>query len=346
VQGDEVATESAAPVETTSPADVPSQVSADESSSAESSGEQTKETLLEAVLKVVPTTTENAEEKDSEDEDAPTSEEDGSEAEVKAEGTEKAETPADDDEVPQDAPPKTRKRMNKLLRERTELRNQVASLQPNAEIGEQLNNYVAANNLSGQDVIFALDLAGMVARGDYQGFYQVISPLVRHAQEVTGIVLPPDIQNMVEQQQMTPEAARQYAQSRFERADYEVKARNLEQMRSSQQSASIKDTVQRSVSALEARLAANDPDWKAKADDVRRTSQAMLFERGGRIDSVEDALKIVNAAYAEVNKRARRFQPAARATAPTPGSSNHQTGSTRAAPKTMMEAALAAMQKS
>jgi len=345
VQGDEVATESAAPVETTSPADAPTQVSADVDTSAESSGEESKETLLDAVLKVVPTTTENAEEKDSEEEDAPSSE-DGSEAEVKAEGEEKAEVSADDDEVPQDAPPKTRKRMNKLLRERTELRNQVASLQPNAEIGEQLNNYVAANNLSGQDVIFALDLAGMVARGDYQGFYQVISPLVRHAQEVTGIVLPPDIQNMVEQQQMTPEAARQYAQSRFERADYEVKARNLEQMRTSQQQASIKDSVQRGVAALEARLAANDPDYKAKADAVRRTAQAMLFERGGRINSVDDALKITNAAYAEVNKQFRRLQPAARATAPTPGASNHQTGSTRAAPKTMMEAALAAMQKS
>jgi len=86
-------------------------------------------------------------------------------------------------------------------------------------------------------------------------------------------------------------------------------------------------------------LSASDPDYKAKAPSVRRAAQALLFERGGTISSVQEALEITKSAYDEVNRTMRAFQPAPRATHPQPNGAT-QTPSARAAPKTLMEAAL------
>jgi hypothetical protein len=65
----------------------------------------------------------------------------------------------------------------------------------------------------------------------------------------------------------------------------------------------------------------------------------MLHERGGTIGGVQDALQITKAAYDEVNRQMRAFQPTPRATRPVPNGAT-QTTSARAAPKNMMEAAL------
>lgn len=350
MQGDDTFQESSAPVESTTPAVEPSIAPATESQSSETavseSGEQTKESLLDAVQKVVATTEEPTVEGDKAKEDAPKElkPEEGEKEEDDESNTE-TESSANE-EVPESVPAPIKKKLRKLQKEALKYKHEVENLKPSAEIGQQLQNYASSNNLSSEDVVFALDLASMVARNDYEGFYKVISPLIRHAQEVTGVVLPQDLQGMVEQQQMTPQAAQEFARTRFERAQYENQARQMQQVQETQQVGRVKDDVQRSVSAFEQRLAAQDPDYKAKADAVRRAAQAMLFERGGRINNQHEALQIVQAAYNEVNAQYRRIKQPVRATAPTPGSSNPQTPPARSAPKNLMEAVLSGLAKS
>lgn len=345
MQGDDTIQESSAPAETIASV-AESTVSPEmetttssESSSSESSGE-TKESLLDAVLKVTEVTPEKSIQDAAKEAVAPTAQPQPEEDEVKAEEGQTTEEADDDDTVPPEAPAKTRRKIRRLLDERRQLRTEVSELKPDAEIGSQLKNYADTNGLSSQDVVFALDLASMVAREDYEGFYKVISPLVRHAQEVTGVVLPPDLYDMVQQGQMTEQAARQFALTRFQNASHEVKVRNMEQQQATAQVQNVRTDVLRSVADYERKLAANDPDYKAKADAVRRTAQAMLFERGGRINNANEALQITKAAYDEVNARYRRMKPAVRPTAPTPGSSNPQTPAARTAPKSLMEAAM------
>jgi hypothetical protein len=105
------------------------------------------------------------------------------------------------------------------------------------------------------------------------------------------------------------------------------------------------DQVTRSVTAYEERSAASDPDYKAKAASVKRVAQAMLLERGGSIQTVDDALSITKAAYDEVNATIRRQQPHPHATARMPNG-NGSTQSARPEPKSMMEAALQGLAKS
>ena len=99
------------------------------------------------------------------------------------------------------------------------------------------------------------------------------------------------------------------------------------------------------VANFEAQLAARDPDYRAKADAIRRTTQAILHERGGQISSPEEALEIVRAAHQEVTAQYRRLMPGPRPTNPVPNG-NSQQPSARADPKTLMEAALMGLEKS
>ncbi len=340
MQNEEINTETS-PVESVAPTtETPSVTPSTETSSQQTSGEQSKETLLDAVLKVTEVTPEPSIEDETKEEGAPPSEAD-SEAKAKDEKQEDDNEPVPDEEPSSDVPASTRKKINKLLRERRQLREEVQTLrdmQPAAEIGIQLHNFQQANNLSTDGIMDALDLLVMVNRGDYAGFYEKVGPLVRHAQEVLGIVLPPDVQQLVDQGQMTEQAARQYSTTRFERANYEVKARQMAARQEDAMVHQVRDNVQRSVTAFEQRLAATDPDYKAKAESVRRTAQALLLERGGQINSVDDALSITKQAYDEVSAQFRRLQPQARATAAMPGRSNPQTPAARPQPKSMLDA--------
>ena len=142
---------------------------------------------------------------------------------------------------------------------------------------------------------------------------------------------------------MTVEAAKEFARTRFDNERSRAAALDAQDRQAQSSVAAMQSDIQRSVSALEARFAASDPDYKAKADQVRRVAQAMLFERGGRITSVNDALQITKDAYVEVSKSLRARQPPPRPTAPVPNG-HGQSPSARQAPRTLMEAAQQALE--
>jgi hypothetical protein len=333
--------ETSTPIESTPVAETPSSVE----QSTESSSEPTKETLLDVVQSVIKTEEPKVEaEKASVPEPTETPPEDEEKAEDDESNT-TAES-SSEEEVPETLPTPIKRKIRKLQKESLKLRNEIEGLRPSAEIGQQLVHFQQSNDLATDDIMMALNLATMVRQGNYEGFYKTIAPLVRHAQEVTGVVLPPDLQAMVEQQQITQQAAREFAKTRFEKSNYEAKHRDMEIRQAENQLYQVQGDVQKSVAAFEQRIAAQDPDYKAKADAVRRAAQAMLFERGGKINSVDEALQITQAAYNEVNNHFRRMQQPLRATTPTPGASNSQTPPVRTAPKSIMEAALMGLEKS
>jgi hypothetical protein len=322
---------------------------ASESSSPAPAGDtgQSKGSLLDAVLKVVPASTEPdvlATAKPTEPAVPP---ETASPAEDQATPeTEEAETAEDDDAPPPpETAPAARRKINKLLKQRRELRSQVAAMERPAEIGSQIQAFVTQNDLTDDDFANTLKIAALLKSGDYRGFYEAVAPYVRSAQEYLGVVLPRDLSEQVRIGQMTEATARNFARQRYdmERANYE--RQNLEVAQSRQRVEYVKNDVQRAVSSLEQRMAANDPDYKAKAPAVRRAAQALLFERGGQISHVGEALEITQAAYNEVNRHFRSMQPRPTATSPQANGAS-QSPSARAAPKTLMEAALQGLENS
>jgi hypothetical protein len=301
-----------------------------------------KESLLDAVLKVVPATNETDVLAKTDAEAPPeATEPDSQQAE------DEPETDSDDDDEPPspEVPAATRKKINKLLRQRRELRNELSQLKPAAQIGAELQTFSEEHGLTGDDLAQLLHLGATLRAGDYKAFYTAIAPYVRTAQEVLGVVLPKDLQDMVRNGQMTETAAKAYARDRIsgKRAEYDLQATTQANQR--QQVQAVQGDVRRAVASFETRLSASDPDYKAKAPVVRRVAQAMLLERGNTISSVQEALEVSKAAYDEVNRQMRSFQPVPRATHPMPNGAS-QTPSARAAPKSMMEAALQALDNS
>jgi hypothetical protein len=295
-----------------------------------------KESILDAVLKVVPATTESDVLAPKDEQAAPEATEPDSQDQAETE----PETDADeDDQLPKEVEALVRKKFNRLLKQRKQLQAELAELRPPADIGVELETFANTNDLSGDDIANGLHIMAMLRQGDYRGFYQAIAPYVRTAQEVLGVVLPKDLNEQVRQGRITEDMARDYARQRIQgqRAEYELQNQTVALQR--QQRQAVQGDVQRAVSNFELRISASDPDYKAKAPVVRRVAQGMLLERGNQISSVEEALAISKAAYDEVNKQMRAFQPAPRATHPSPNGAS-QTPSARAAPKSLMEAAI------
>jgi hypothetical protein len=299
--------------------------------------------MLDAVLKVVPADTMPDVLAKSDDKASPETP-----AEPSAEPADPAATDEDDNEpLPDNASPLLKKKISKLLKDRQELRAQVKqfeSMRPVAEIGHQLQTFAQQNDLSADDVGTVMQIAALLRHGDYEAFYRVISPYVRTAQEYLGIALPNDLRERVQQGHMTEQTAREFARTRMDKQKVELTYQTEQAQHATQTLASTQDQVTRSVSAYEQRLAASDPDYKAKAASVRRMAQAMLFEKGGTITSVDEALAITKAAYDEVNATIRRQQPAPRATGHIPNG-NGSTRSARAEPKSLMEAALQGLER-
>lgn len=340
-------------VETASPSDAVSTPSPTPSAPSEASsphdadtGRDAKSTLLDAVLKVVPATNETDVLAEAEAADRGPPDPD------KPEGQDQAQAPeADGEDVPDDeqaaeASPAIRKKINKLLKQRRELRveteklrGEVESMRGVASIGGELEQFAKTAGLSGEDVANTLQIAAALRVGDYATFYKMVAPYVRTAQEYLGVVLPNDLAQRVRAGHMTEAAAREFARQRFDGQRAQITAQELEASNQQQALVNVQGNVQRAVTAFEQRLAASDPDYKAKAPSVRRVAQAILFERGGKIASVEEALEITKTAYDEVTKQTRAILPKPQGTRPLPNGSA-QTPSARPQPTSLMEAAI------
>ena len=246
---------------------------------------------------------------------------------------------AEDDAVPAEANAAIRKKLNKLVRQKQELSREVAKLTPDANVGSRIAGFAKDNDLAPDDIVLGMNAMAAIRRGDYAEFYRTISPYVRRAQEVLGLVLPEDLGGRVQQGAISEAAARELAVARFQQQRAQEEAQVNAQRASAQRLEFMQTDVQRAVSSFEERIAASDPDYRAKEPAIRRTAQALLHERGGRINSVQEALEIVQQAHSEVTGQFRRVMPGMRATSPLPNGHSQQPNA-RAAPRNLMEAAL------
>src|SRR4029077_12693959 len=83
---------------------------------------------------------------------------------------------------------RVRKKVKTLLKQRGELRDQVAQLVPDANVGNKLSSFARDNDLSPDDIVMGMNAMASIRRGDYAAFYRQIAPYVRKAQEVLGLV--------------------------------------------------------------------------------------------------------------------------------------------------------------
>lgn len=267
--------------------------------------------------------------------------------------------PTDDDaELSDDPTPEevagyktgAKRRVEKLVKQRNEARaeaERLKGIEPQAKAAESVTKYLRDNDIARDDFLLTLELAAAMRRGDFKTFYEGVRPYMQLAEEYLGIALPRDLQQAVEQGQMTTQSARLFSRERMDRALAESQRVRTAQLYDNNTAATaqmnLANAVRDEVNKWEQTTMAADPDYAAKKAAVQDTMWAVVREKGAP-QSPEQAVVIAQEAYRRVNERYRSWTPPKRPTSPQPRSTGRTNGAAPE-PKSLKEAVAQAIER-
>jgi predicted secreted protein len=288
-----------------------------------------KEALLKAVQKVV--------EPKAPDPKTPEDGTPGQSTAQKEEGTEPSDpkplsTDFTQDELNRYAP-KTKERIEMLVRERNSFREQVQEIAP-------FRSYMQENDLSADDLAFSLQALATLRKGDYERFLEQVQPFVQVALEATGRAVPPDLQDQIRAGKLAPELAANMAKQRVELGNAQATLARQQEYLQQQSEEQSREARRSAVAAWEQSVKASDPDYARKLDVAKAFAQSIRSERGDPT-TPEDALAIAKEAYERASQALRAAIPARMPTNASPsGIRQPSTPSAVPQPKSLMEAAM------
>lgn len=261
-------------------------------------------------------------------------------------------------ELPEEATPEeiarlsktAQRRIKKLNAQRQKLAGEVQrlkSIEPSAQAAEQVTNYLRQHDIGQDDFLFGLEMMAFMRRGEFRKFYEGVTPYVKLCEEYLGISLPPDLQQQVNQGQMTTQAAAMYSKERMDKAMAQNNAvRQQAALNQHQQASSaqleksrrevLASQVASTVNNWEAQIARADPDYAAKQTAVKNMMWAVMRETGTP-QSPEHGIQIAQEAYRRVNEQYKAWAPQRRATSRVP-SSTGRTAGVAPEPSSLLEA--------
>ena len=261
-------------------------------------------------------------------------------------------------ELPEEATPEeiarlsktAQRRIKKLHAQRQKLAGEVQrlkSIEPSAHAAQQVTEYLRKHDIGQDDFLFGLELMASMRQGNFRKFYEGVMPYVKLCEEYLGISLPPDLQNEVNQGQMTTQAAAKYSKERMDKAMAQNNAiRQQAALNQHQQSSSaqleqsrrevLASQVATTVNNWEAQIARTDPDYAAKQAAVKNMMWAVMRETGTP-QSPEHGIQIAQEAYRRVNEQYRAWAPQRRPTSKVP-SSTGRTAGVAPEPSSLLEA--------
>lgn len=258
----------------------------------------------------------------------PEAETPGKEA-VEGEAEADPEAPVSDEDLRKALKPRARRRFDELLGERAALQQEVERTKP-------VYDFIRKNDIQEQDLDIVLGLSAQLRHGDFAGFLRNVQPYVNLAQQMTGQLLPSDLQTQVQQGRISPELAQELARARSTNVLQEQRHREA-QARAARESAQVQQSAIRDVIAnYEAGLQRDDPDYGRKEQLVRTNVKALFAERGVP-RTPEQALAVAREAYEQATRTLRELRPAPQPVAPDPSSTRQPPQSPRPAPESFMD---------
>ena len=309
------------------------------------------------------------------DEEPPASTDEPGEDEAEASAKEPEGEEAKDDEKPEEGekeedsdelteaekarlPKKTAARMEKLLTERREAREDAETARQEAETNRKdaegyrtITDFMREQNLSSKDAGSALQLAGLI-QTDPAAALERLKPIYEGLQAKAGAVLPQDLAEDVRQGRITQARADELSRARAASTQHQERER-LAQQRAERQRQEAEQERQRSETAekvrgfatygneLAAAKAQSDPDWKLKEPLVADRLKAELAENG-LPENKADLRKRFDAAVTHATTLLRQLAPD-RKTPLKPTESASSTRQYAEPPKDPIEAALRAV---
>lgn len=264
----------------------------------------------------------------------PEGEEDGRSSEddksKKTEADKKAKDDKDkaDDDF-EDFTPEERKHLKKATAERfdklkglyreskekvTQLSAQVEQATVEAGYYRKFVGFLEENRLSSDDAN-NLFYIGALMKNDPTKALEVITPYYHALMQMTGNVLPPDLQEQVKQGYMTKEAALELSRHRASGKTGQVIQREREshqQQQDAERQQKNIATMQTAVADWEKQWSSSDPDYAKKKDRVLDRVELLLVraQKNGTLPkTVEEAVKLANQAKSEIEADLKQFKP-------------------------------------
>lgn len=285
------------------------------------------------------------------DEPGSKSEEADADPDAKKEGEEgEAEPDALTEEETAHLRPKTRKRIENLVRDRKERDEKIATLEPKAQQFDQVRGFVDEAGLTTDEVNQGFAVMRDLRRNPIEA-YRRLKPIVDQLASMFGEGdLPEDLRQDVALGRITEQRARELVTARSQSSIATTQAaenakREQERQAAEAHQRTVND-VAGAVTEWEHSKAKTDPDWKVKQPRVTELVELEIVRRQ-RTDqnyfpTKAEALKISQEALAKVEKEMKAFAPRPRAMSPVTDA-----GSTRsvAKPTNPVEAARMALSK-
>jgi hypothetical protein len=166
---------------------------------------------------------------------------------------------------------------------------------------EKIQSSLREMKLSAEETAQGLSIMGLM-KSNPQAALEALQPIISNLQQVTGQVIPEDIQQKIEDGYMDEDVGKELARAR---ADVEIQKNANQQMLNEQEQMKTQDhlnVIAQSVTNWEENIRKTDPDFELKQDEIDDRVSALVRENG-RPNSSEDALALAQNAYETVNKR-------------------------------------------
>ncbi len=265
-----------------------------------------------------------------------------SEKEKSEDGKSKEEPDADSDEPTEDElkawKPKTRKRFEQLQVKYRDVNERLGKAEVDAGYYKQFTEFLHTNNLSQNEANDLFNI-GALMKSNPDEALRLITPHYNKLIEVTGNVLPGDLQKQVKDgfitEQYAYELSRQRANNRNSQAVQQQQQDTQRQQEESNQ-VKLRTDIQGALASLENKWQTSDPDYKLKSTRVQERVKLMWYEasRNGTMPkTVEQATQMAETAKREIEKELRQFMPR-KAVTTVDGNGS---GKVKAEPKTTLD---------
>lgn len=234
-------------------------------------------------------------------------------------------------------------RWKQVMAERSELKEQIVTLtaekEQSAEAVEaidRLEGYLREHNLTTDEHNTMLHI-GALMRNDPVKALEALTPYYSALLEVTGTILPADIQQAVNEGLVTEDYGKQLAKHR---AGESIATQQMELQTSQHETATneqLVDGLSQYATTWEHAWAASDPDYSKKAELVQEGIELRL-RQGAQPADQEAIVKMCEEEKSKVEARMRAFMPKTQSITPSPGSSGGPSSLASPAPTTMIEA--------
>lgn len=209
----------------------------------------------------------------------------------------------------------------------TEIQQELEAVKPKVEQMDKLSGYMREHGIQEQHLDNALGLTAMINRGDPAAI-PVLENLLGHLRQVTGDVLPPELQKRVDLGYLTEDDAKNLhkANLRANRVEEQSKQERErgEADRRHKDAETVTRTAAETADTWNAEQVKSDPEWNLKRDRVTEKMELEVHRRlrdqgpEGFPRTPQAVRELLDKAKADVEKELKLFRPAPKAINPSP----------------------------